>query len=210
MQTGRNVHTRFNRVYDLLDPVFGQDSTGIGNADDHGPGAAGNGFGDADVFDATVGAAARKAQLARDQDEEYVVGIFRDIAERKRAEKLLRESEQRFRLAGKAAYDLIYEWDVASDSLEWYGDVDGILGFEAGEISRDIEAWLGLIHPEDVGILSDAVELHLGEAAQWPLGPTLLAERAVRRRRDGPVLVRRAPDRPAARIDVLRRAHLLG
>ncbi len=101
-----------------------------------------------------------KAHYARDQGEEYIVAIFRDIKERKQTEKALQESEQRFRTAGKAAYDLIYEWDVATDSLEWFGDVDGMLGYPEGEISRDINAWLGLIHPEDIQTLVDAVELH--------------------------------------------------
>jgi len=83
-----------------------------------------------------------------------------EIAERRRAEEALRESEERFRLAGKTAYDLIYEWDVESDSLQWFGDIDGMLGYEEGEISRNINAWLNLIHPEDMGQLENAVEFH--------------------------------------------------
>ncbi len=72
----------------------------------------------------------------------------------------LQESEDRLRTAGKAAYDLIYEWDVATDSLRWFGDIDELLGYRKGDISRDITAWLELIHPEDRDGLTDAVELH--------------------------------------------------
>ncbi|MBT7713864.1 MAG: PAS domain-containing protein, partial [Deltaproteobacteria bacterium] len=78
----------------------------------------------------------------------------------KRSEEALRESEDRFRIAGKVAYDLIYEWDVASDALEWFGDIDGLMGYRKGEISRDINAWLDLINPEDRVKLENAVELH--------------------------------------------------
>jgi len=78
----------------------------------------------------------------------------------KRSEEALRESEDRFRIAGKVAYDLIYEWDVASDALEWFGDIDGLMGYRKGEMSRDINAWLDLINPEDRVKLENAVELH--------------------------------------------------
>ncbi len=87
-------------------------------------------------------------------------GIIIDITERKQAEEVLRQSEERFRTAGELAYDLIYEWDIASDNLQWFGDVDGLLGYKKGEISRDIKAWLDLIHPEDRDVLENAVEIH--------------------------------------------------
>jgi two-component system sensor histidine kinase UhpB len=89
-----------------------------------------------------------------------ILGIFWDITERKRAEEALWESEERLRVAGKAAYDLIYEWEVASDVLQWFGDIDGLLGYRKGEISRDINAWLDLIPPEDRVKLENAVEIH--------------------------------------------------
>jgi guanylate kinase len=60
-------------------------------------------------------------------------------------------------MAGKVAYDLIYEWDVKNDSLMWFGDIDGMLGFKKGDISRNINAWLNLIHPDDAELLEYAV-----------------------------------------------------
>ncbi len=89
-----------------------------------------------------------------------VEGIAHDITIRKHAEESLRESEKRLITAGKAAYDLIYEWDVTNDALEWFGDIDGLLGYKKGAISRNINAWLGLIHPEDQVKLENAVEYH--------------------------------------------------
>ena len=110
-----------------------------------------------------------KLPLRTEDGEIYALcGISVDISEIKRIEKALRESEQRFRVAGKAAYDLIYEWDVATDSLQWFGDIDRILGFEAGEVSHHIDTWLKLIHPDDVGVLADAVDLH--RTSTQPIG----------------------------------------
>ncbi|MBF0589408.1 MAG: transporter substrate-binding domain-containing protein [Magnetococcales bacterium] len=86
--------------------------------------------------------------------------LKQEIAEREAVEQKLRKSEARFRMAGKVSYDLIYEWDVTTDALQWYGDIDTLLGFEPGEISHDITAWLDLIHPDDHPRLMEAVEHH--------------------------------------------------
>ncbi len=86
--------------------------------------------------------------------------VWRDITERKQAEQAVLESETRLRTAGKVAFDLIYEWDVESGALNWFGDVDGLLGRRPGEISRNVDAWLALIHPDDAGVLERAVEHH--------------------------------------------------
>ena len=88
------------------------------------------------------------------------VSSWRDITTHKKVEKALIKSEARLRTAGMAAYDLLYEWDVSNDHLEWYSDIDGILGYKSGEISRNIKTWIALIHPEDATKLENAVELH--------------------------------------------------
>ncbi|MBN2183702.1 MAG: PAS domain-containing protein [Candidatus Krumholzibacteriota bacterium] len=89
-----------------------------------------------------------------------MVGTHSDIGPRKKAEKILRDSEERFKLAAKVASDIIYEWDIDSDKLSWFGNIDSALGFEKGEFPHTIEAWVKQIHPEDQVKLRKAVELH--------------------------------------------------
>ncbi|MCG7996701.1 MAG: PAS domain S-box protein [Candidatus Thiodiazotropha taylori] len=102
-----------------------------------------------------------KLPLKHEDGTTYALcGISLDITEQKRAEDALKESEQRFRMAGQAAYDLIYEWDVKTDELKWYGDVDHFLGYEKGYLADDLQMWLQLIHPEDVQLMQNSVELH--------------------------------------------------
>jgi len=91
---------------------------------------------------------------------EAIASQLGDTITRLMAERDMSESRERFRIAGEAAYDLIYEWEVASDKLEWFGDIDGLLGYPMGQISEDIQAWLDLIHPEDKHKLEQAVEHH--------------------------------------------------
>jgi len=119
-------------------------------------------------------------------------GLYQDISERRESEKALQESEKRFRIAAESASDLIYEWDVATDHLEWFGDIDKVLGYEPGQFDRTIEAWLGLIHPDDQDRLAAAVNHHR------KTGDPLHIEYSIRRK-DG--TWRYWTDRGAALVD---------
>ena len=86
--------------------------------------------------------------------------LNRLIFERKKSEKALRASEQRFRLIAQSTNDIFYQWDIESGELEWFGDIDSALGYEVGEIKHTLEDWLRLIHPKDRLSFEDAVLLH--------------------------------------------------
>jgi PAS domain S-box-containing protein len=100
--------------------------------------------------------------LIKNDDGEAVglLGTLRDISEMKQAEMELARSQERFRLAAQTISDLVYEWDIETNRLDWYGDIDAVLGYEAGEFPRTLEAWFQAIHPEDQLRLADSVEIH--------------------------------------------------
>ena len=70
-------------------------------------------------------------------------GVIRDINDRKKA-------EERFRIAAECTSDLIYEWDIKTDHLEWYGDIDDVLGYGSGDFPQTLEAWFERVHPDDL------------------------------------------------------------
>ena len=86
--------------------------------------------------------------------------LNRLISERKKSEKALRGSEQRFKLIAQSTNDIFYEWNIESGGLKWFGDIDSALGYGAGEIQHTLEDWLRLIHPKDRPSLDGAVLLH--------------------------------------------------
>ncbi len=93
-------------------------------------------------------------------DNLFLQATVRDITKHKLAEQKLKESEEKYKLLSGITSDYIYEWNIETDELEWYGGFDEALGYKKGGIPRTIEAWVSRIHPEDQKKLKNAVEIH--------------------------------------------------
>ncbi len=87
--------------------------------------------------------------------------LEREIGERERAQKLLSESQQRLELALKGADLGLWDYDIANNE----GFVDQtwayIFGYSLDEISKDINWWRGVIHPDDRPMVIEAWNAHL-------------------------------------------------
>src|SRR3989339_648888 len=86
-----------------------------------------------------------------------IVGIVRDITEENKTKEALKKSEERFRLVAETTNDLIYEWDIITDRLDWFGDIDSVLGYKKGGFPRTLKAWVGAIHPEDFKAVKEVI-----------------------------------------------------
>lgn len=88
-----------------------------------------------------------------------IVGLLFNLRRRRRAERSLRESEDRMKLAASAAALGMWEWDFANDKV-W---VDGRVREPVAAINgngSDYRQFLGTVHPED----RDAVVLAVSKA----------------------------------------------
>lgn len=89
----------------------------------------------------------------------------------------LHESEERFRVAAATANDLVYEWDL-HNRLRWWGKIDEMLGYAAGEFPRTMQGWMEALHPEDRAQVMAAVQAHLESGAFYAVAYRI-------RRKDG-------------------------
>ena len=87
----------------------------------------------------------RRVQLDRD----YLVGIVRNISERKMTEEALRESATRMRLACEAAQIGVFERNMQTGGLRWTREMENLYGIPAGKAPASVEEMLQLIHPGD-------------------------------------------------------------
>jgi two-component system, cell cycle sensor histidine kinase and response regulator CckA len=74
--------------------------------------------------------------------------IARQISERKHMEEVLRQSEERFRLAIKATNDAIWDIDLKTGTVSW-NETYSTLYDRPPETSDSWQWWIDRIHPED-------------------------------------------------------------
>ena len=101
-----------------------------------------------------------------------IVSTVRDISDRVAAYTSRRKSEERFRIAATLGADIIAEFDIKTGDVEWFGQVDEVLGYERGEFPRTIDGWAEQLHPEDrdpvmAEVEHEVVELRRGLSAEY-------------------------------------------
>lgn len=87
----------------------------------------------------------------QEEDNQVIglVGISRDITDRKKIEESLRRSIERFNIVSKATNDAIWDWDLTHNTVFWNDAVRSLFGYSHEEISVDVNWWENHIHPED-------------------------------------------------------------
>ena len=96
-----------------------------------------------------------------------ILGVSQDITARKQAEETLRLSEERFQLASRATNDILWDWDLPTNSL-WMGEsFSRVLGYSVwGNV--DFDQWYNGIHPDDADDLVASIhEAAEGTASEW-------------------------------------------
>ncbi|OGP49486.1 MAG: hypothetical protein A2Y79_09270 [Deltaproteobacteria bacterium RBG_13_43_22] len=88
-------------------------------------------------------------------------GIVRDVTELRQAQKALISSEERFRIAAESTNDFIYEWNLETGQVDWFGKAVDRLGDILGELPLTNAAFVKKINPEDLERITEAVRRHL-------------------------------------------------
>jgi PAS domain S-box-containing protein len=89
-----------------------------------------------------------------------------DITGRKKVEAELRAEEERFRIVAQTTIDLIFEFDL-KNNVQWFGDIDKVLGYAPGQFPRTLAGWMAAVHPDDREAMTAAVQAHLEGRADY-------------------------------------------
>lgn len=102
-----------------------------------------------------------------------ILGVFHDITEQKRAESLLKETNEAFVQAQKIAHVGSWMYDLRTDTITWSDELYRVFGHESGSLSLKLDIIRTTIHPEDLEkhdrILKTAIETNYYEPAEYRL-----------------------------------------
>lgn len=95
----------------------------------------------------------------------HFVSQIKDITERKEAEKILIENEQRWLSALDGAGEGVWDWSAKTDKVFFSKQWKKMLGYEENEIGDTLSEWDKRIHPDDKEKCYEDLNKHLkGEA----------------------------------------------
>lgn len=95
-------------------------------------------------------------------------GTIEDINDQVSAELALRASEERYRLASRATNDVIWDWAVEKNRIEWSEAVESALGYPEAICGTSLDWWVERLHPDDkLGTLAQLERVLAGDVEHW-------------------------------------------
>jgi PAS domain S-box-containing protein len=98
-----------------------------------------------------------------------MVGSHTDISEHKQTEEFLHESKERLSLALDVARMVTWDFDILTNQLVASGRVDLVFGLPAGAAAPSYEDFLNFVHPEDRGLVFQALTQAVQEGKEYKL-----------------------------------------
>jgi|GEM_PF-729330 len=92
------------------------------------------------------------------EDNQFFVGILRDISDKVRSREQLKGLVQRLNLATEAGGIGIWEWDVLNGKLEWDERMCHMYNIDKNNSESVLTMWQKAVHPEDIGWLEKRLE----------------------------------------------------
>lgn len=96
-----------------------------------------------------------------EMDGELLKKSVRHSIERKKIERALKESEERYALAARGANDGIWDWDLHNNRFYFSPRFLSMIGLQQDQAPTTMEEWSQLLHPDDAPSFVDLMQRHV-------------------------------------------------
>lgn len=96
-------------------------------------------------------------RAAQQDNQTLMVAAARDISERIKSDRALRESEERYAMAQQVAKIGSWEWNIQTGSVYWTDGIYRLFGRKRDEFDATFEAYIECIHPEDRQYVTESI-----------------------------------------------------
>jgi PAS domain S-box-containing protein len=76
-------------------------------------------------------------------------GVHVDVTDQKLAQKVVKESEERLRVAIEASGLGLWDWNLDTGAIHWSDQLFRMQGYAVGEVTPSYAMWFARVHPED-------------------------------------------------------------
>jgi PAS domain S-box-containing protein len=90
-----------------------------------------------------------------------------ELAERKRTEASLQESERQLRHALEAARMGTWDWNILTGQIQWSANLETLFGLEPGEFDGSFAMFISSVHPEDRNRVQEAINAAVTTGAEY-------------------------------------------
>jgi PAS domain S-box-containing protein len=105
-----------------------------------------------------------QVNMGPDQKAQSLTGTALDITDRKAMVDKIRESEERLRLASRAARAGTWDWNILTGKLTWSKELYDLFGLDPSVSPATFELWNNVLHPDDRAAanahIAESLELH--------------------------------------------------
>lgn len=93
-----------------------------------------------------------------ERDSQYMIGIAKDITERKEREQELQQNKERLAVALEVANAGVWEWDPETDAVVWHESTERLVGLEPGTFEGTREAFTSYVPEKERPAFNETVD----------------------------------------------------
>ncbi len=134
-----------------------------------------------------------------------VVITFIDITDLMKAQELIHENDERYKLAQRVVKFGNWDWDLVDNQLYWSEQIFEMFGLEPNEFNHTLESFLERIYPDDKDFVIRSIERTLANQSEYDINHRIVKKNgAVVWVNETAEIVRNALGKPIRMVGIIR------